>query len=145
AELPDLWDLAHGSWDWCSATSRFAPEGHMEELVRGIKALTTKPVVGGGPLTSPDAMVRQVKLGILDFIGAARPSIADPFLPRKIEEGRMEEIRECIGCNICYPSNTRGPPLRCTQTPTMGEEWRRGWHPERIETKGSEDAVLVVG
>ncbi|MGH7185622.1 MAG: NADH:flavin oxidoreductase, partial [Pseudomonadota bacterium] len=82
AELPDLWDLAHGSWDWCSGTSRFAPEGHMEELVRGIKALTTKPVVGVGRFTSPDAMARQVKLGILDFIGAARPSIADPFLPK---------------------------------------------------------------
>ncbi|GIT73684.1 MAG: hypothetical protein Ct9H300mP28_34980 [Pseudomonadota bacterium] len=34
------------------------------------------------------------------MIGAARPSIADPFLPKKIEEGRMDEIRECIGCNI---------------------------------------------
>jgi dimethylamine/trimethylamine dehydrogenase len=90
-------------------------------------------------------MVSQVKRGVLDFIGAARPSIADPFLPRKIEEGRMEEIRECIGCNICYASNTRGTPLRCTQNPTMGEEWRRGWHPERIAAKGSDDAVLVVG
>ena len=35
------------------------------------------------------------------MIGAARPSIADPFLPRKIEEGRVEDIRECVGCNLC--------------------------------------------
>ena len=46
-------------------------------------------------------MVRQVKSGILDLIGAARPSIADPFLPSKIRDGRLETIRECIGCNIC--------------------------------------------
>ena len=46
-------------------------------------------------------MVRMVRDGVLDMIGAARPSIADPFLPKKIEEGRWEDIRECIGCNIC--------------------------------------------
>jgi dimethylamine/trimethylamine dehydrogenase len=36
-------------------------------------------------------------------------------------------------------------PMRCTQNPTKGEEWRRGWHPERIEPKGSEASVLIVG
>jgi dimethylamine/trimethylamine dehydrogenase len=81
----------------------------------------------------------------VDFIGAARPSIADPFLPRKIEEGRLDDIRECIGCNICYAGDGLGVPIRCTQNPTMGEEWRRGWHPEFIAKKGSESSVLVVG
>ena len=42
--------------------------------------------------TSADAMVSQIRRGVLDLIGAARPSIADPFLPKKIEEGRFEEI-----------------------------------------------------
>src|SRR5262249_11825582 len=74
-----------------------------------------------------------------------RPSIADPFLPRKIAEGREDEIRECIGCNICISSWHDGVPVRCTQNPAAGEEWRRGWHPERIAAKGSEDRVLVVG
>ena len=50
-----------------------------------------------GRFTSPDVMVAQIQRGILDMIGAARPSIADPFLPRKIEEGRLDDIRECIG------------------------------------------------
>lgn len=86
-----------------------------------------------------------VTSGTLDFIGAARPSIADPFLPRKIEEGRFEDIRECIGCNICVATDKSGVPIRCTQNPTMGEEWRRGWHPERIEAKDTDDTVLVVG
>ncbi|HEY5656938.1 MAG TPA: FAD-dependent oxidoreductase, partial [Myxococcota bacterium] len=38
-----------------------------------------------------------------------------------------------------------GVPLRCTQNPTMGEEWRRGWHPERIAPATSEQKILVVG
>jgi dimethylamine/trimethylamine dehydrogenase len=145
AELPDLWDLAHGSWDYCSSTSRFAGEGCLEEHVKGIKALTSKPVVAVGRFTSPDAMVRQVKSGILDLIGAARPSIADPFLPKKIEEGRLEDIRECIGCNICVTGDMTGALSRCTQNPTFMEEWRKGWHPEIMRAKQSDSRVLVVG
>src|SRR5262249_5142317 len=113
--------------------------------VTGIKALTTKPVVGVGRFTSPDAMVSQIRRGILDLIGAARPSIADPFLPRKIAEGRLEDIRECIGCNICISGDKPTSPARCTQNPTMGEEWRKGWHPERIPPKQSDARVLIVG
>ena len=97
--------------------------------------MTSKPVVTVGRFTSPDLMVSRIRRGLTDFIGAARPSIADPFLPTKIREGREDEIRECIGCNICRAANNEGVPLRCTQNPTMGEEWRRGWHPERIESK----------
>ncbi len=136
-DLPDLWDLAHGTWEACSGTSRFAEEGAQEPLVRGIKALTDKPVVGVGRFTSADAMVRQVRQGILDFIGAARPSIADPFLPRKIEEGRFDDIRECIGCNICVSGDMTGAISRCTQNSAFMEEWRKGWHPGAGTAEGA--------
>ena len=145
AELPDLWDFAHGTWEACSGTSRFKPEGAQEDLIRGIKALTPKSVVGVGRFTSADMMVRQIKQGILDFIGAARPSIADPFLPRKIDEGRIEDIRECIGCNICVTGDMTGSLSRCTQNSSFMEEWRKGWHPERIAASASQSKVLVVG
>lgn len=145
AELPDLWDFCMGSWSRDSRTARFSSEGFQEPFVRGLKKLTTKPVVSVGRFTSPDAMVEQIRTGVLDFVGAARPSIADPFLPNKIEEGRYEEIRECIGCNICVAGDMQSVPLRCTQNPTMGEEWRRGWHPERIDAKARDARVLVVG
>ena len=145
AEIPDLWDVTLSDWANDSQTSRFAPEAVEEPFVKRVKKLTTKPVVGVGRFTSPDTMVRQVKSGILDFIGAARPSIADPFLPKKIEEGRVDEIRECIGCNICVAHDELSVPIRCTQNPTQGEEWRKGWHPERAAPKGSDDKVLIVG
>ena len=145
ADVPDLWDLAHGSWEDCSGTSRFKDEGAQEELVTGIKSLTQKPVVGVGRFTSPDAMVRQLKSGILDFIGAARPSIADPFLPNKINEGRLDDIRECIGCNICVTGDMTMSISRCTQNPSFMEEWRKGWHPENMQTKGASESVLIIG
>ena len=145
AELPDLWDVNISTWPNDSQTSRFAKEGFQEEYTSFVKQVTSKPVVGVGRFTSPDTMVSQIRRGILDFIGAARPSIADPFLPKKIEEGRIDEIRECIGCNMCVSSDYTSTNLRCTQNPTMGEEWRRGWHPEIIPPKKSEGSVLVVG
>ncbi|HVI91037.1 MAG TPA: FAD-dependent oxidoreductase, partial [Dongiaceae bacterium] len=110
-----------------------------------VRALTGKPVVSVGRFTSPETMLSQVKRGIVDLIGAARPSIADPFLPAKIRDGRFEDIRECIGCNICYANDGNGVPIRCTQNPTMGEEWRRDWHPEIIAPSRDRKSVLVIG
>jgi len=145
SDLPDLWDVKSASWTVETASARFCEQGAQEPLASFVKPLTSKPVVGVGRFTSPDEMVSQIKRGILDLIGAARPSIADPFLPRKIDEGREDEIRECIGCNICVSSYHDGVPLRCTQNPTMGEEWRRNWHPERIPPGDPEISILIVG
>jgi dimethylamine/trimethylamine dehydrogenase len=145
AELPDLWDVNVAAWYNDSVPSRFAAEGAQEPFVSFVKKVTTKPVVGVGRFTSPDTMVSQIRRGVIDLIGAARPSIADPFLPRKIEEGRIDDIRECIGCNICVSGDMTISPIRCTQNPTMGEEWRKGWHPERLPPRREASRVLVVG
>ncbi len=145
ADLPDLWDVNIAAWYNDSIPSRFAREGAQEPFIDWVKKVTRKPVVGVGRFTSPDTMVSQIRRGVLDLIGAARPSIADPFLPKKIEEGRIDDIRECIGCNICVSGDMTITPIRCTQNPTMGEEWRKGWHPEIIAPKKSAAKVLIVG
>jgi len=145
AELPDLWDVNVAAWCNDSVPSRFAKEGAQEPFVAFVKKLTSKPVVDVGRFTSPDTMVSQIRRGVLDLIGCARPSIADPFLPRKVEEGRNDDIRECIGCNICVSGDNTISPIRCTQNPSMGEEWRKDWHPERIAPARSDARILVVG
>ncbi len=146
AEIPDLWDVNISDWSNDSATARFEPnEGFQEPYTAFVKSMTSKPVVGVGRFTSADAMVSQIRRGILDLIGAARPSIADPYLPNKIDEGRIEDIRECIGCNICVAQDNLAAPIRCTQNPTQGEEWKRDWHPEKIQPATSNESVLVVG
>jgi dimethylamine/trimethylamine dehydrogenase len=145
ADLPDLWDVTIAGWDNDSRTSRFAEEGHQEPFIAGVRQLSTKPVVGVGRYTSVDRMASLIRSGIVDFIGAARPSIADPFLPQKLQEGRLDDIRECIGCNICVSGDFTQSPIRCTQNPTMAEEWRKGWHPERVKPKRTDKPVLIVG
>jgi dimethylamine/trimethylamine dehydrogenase len=77
-------------------------------------------------------MASIVRSGVWDLIGAARPSIADPYLPEKIRQGRVDEIRECIGCNVCISKADSRRHIGCTQNPTAGEEHRRGWHPEHV-------------
>ena len=114
---------------------------------KAVKGVAKKPVLGVGRFTNPDLMVEAIESGSLDIIATCRPSISDPWLPRKIDEGRLDDIRECIGCNICISRwEIGGPPLICTQNATAGEEYRRGWHPERFEpAENADNDVLVVG
>ena len=151
-ELVDLWDLTVGDiaeWGQNAGPSRFFEENHEKPYTGRIKPgnHTNKPVVGVGRIVSPDTMIAVINSGQFDIIGAARPSISDPFLPTKIEEGRLDDIRECIGCNQCISRwEIGGPPLVCTQNATAGEEYRRGWHPERFHRAANADkGVLVVG
>jgi len=146
SELPDLWDVNVSNWSNDSATARFEPEeGYQLAYTSFVKTLTSKPVVGVGRFTSADKMASLITNGQLDFIGAARPSIADPFLPEKIRNGQIDRIRECIGCNICVSSDNVIAPIRCTQNPTAGEEWRRQWHPEHTAKTTTPEEILIVG
>lgn len=144
-DAPDLFDVKMDYSAFDCAPSRFAQEGSHEPVVDFVKSCTEKPVVGVGRFTSPDTMVSMIKRGVLDLIGGARPSIADPFLPQKINEGRESDIRECIGCNLCISSWHDGVWVRCTQNPTAGEEYRRGWHPERIARDAAGSALVIGG
>jgi len=147
--LVDLWDVNVGSislWSRDSGTSRYFEQGYQLEWTGRIREATAKPIVGVARLTDPDLMARIVREGTWDLIGGARPSIADPFLPNKIAEGRTEQIRECTGSNVCIMKVDGHGHLGCIQNPTAGEEHRRGWHPERFERAANAHlAVLVVG
>ncbi|MCB2094998.1 MAG: FAD-dependent oxidoreductase [Rhodobacteraceae bacterium] len=144
-DAPDLFDVKMDYSAYDCSPSRFTAEGTHEPVISFMKQVTDRPVVGVGRFTSPDTMAGMVRRGVLDLIGGARPSIADPFLPAKIDEGREEDIRECIGCNICISSWHDGVWVRCTQNPTAGEEWRRRWHPEVVARDGKGQTLVVGG
>lgn len=144
--LVDLFDVNVGAWPQDSGTSRYYPEGSQQPWTRRIREATTKPIVGVGRFTNPDTMAAIVRRGELDLIGAARPAIADPFLPTKIREGRLDEIRECTGSNLCILREETFNQLGCLQNATAGEEYRRGWHPELFaQPEDPARAILVIG
>ena len=133
AELPDLWDVKISDVDNDSKSARFSEEGFQEPL-RRLRQAAHHASRWSASAASPRPTPWSARSGAASSISSARRGRRSPipFLPRKIDEGREDEIRECIGCNICRAANNEAVPIRCTQNPTMGEEWRRGWHPERI-------------
>jgi len=145
-DLVDLWDVTVGSWPEDSGTSRYFPEGHERPWAHQVREVTSKPVVAVGRYSSPDLMAEVVRSGAVDLIGSARQAIADPFLPRKIAEGRLDEIRECTGSNMCILREEVFNQIGCVQNATAGEEYRRGWHPEHVPAAADPDrSVLIVG
>jgi dimethylamine/trimethylamine dehydrogenase len=148
-DVVDYWDLNVGTMSAQGediGPSRTHEENFQAAFVGSAKQFTTKPVVNVGRFTNPDLMLKVIRDGQCDIIGGARPSIADPFLPRKIAEGRLDDIRECIGCNYCISKFDQGSRIACTQNATAGEEFRRGWHPEKFAPAENKDCtVLVVG
>ena len=121
--MVDLWDVTIGAlsgWQRVdSGPSRFFEQGYQLEWSGQARRATAKPIVVVGRFTDPDRMAEVVRGGTVDLIGAARPSISDPFLPRKIEQGRYDEVRECIGCNACYSRSIWGRHLGCTRSESV--------------------------
>jgi len=145
-DLVDLWDVTVGSWPEDSGTSRYFPEGHERPWAHQVREATSKPVVTVGRYSSPDLMAEVIRSGEVDLIGSARQAIADPFFPRKIADGRFDEIRECTGSNVCILREEVFNQIGCVQNATAGEEYRRGWHPEFFPATNDPDrSVLVVG
>ncbi len=144
--LVDLFDVNVGAWPEDSGPSRYFPEGHQRPWTDRVREATDKPIVGVGRYTSADVMADIVRTRALDIIGAARPAIADPFLPEKIREGRLDELRECTGSNVCIAREETFNHVGCVQNATAGEEFRRGWHPELFtRATNAHRPVLVVG
>ena len=137
AELPDLWDVNVSDWANDSKTSRFAPEGYQEDYVAFVKKVTTKPVAIVGRYTSPDAMVSAIRRGITDLIGAARPSIADPFLPSKIEEGARRHPRVHRLQHLRRPGTTCRPPRAAPRTRLSGRNGARAGIPSVWQRAGA--------
>ena len=149
--LVDLWDVevsgsSQADWGDDALPSRFGPEGHELRYVAKVRPYTKKPIAAVSRWVHPEAMLAAIESGVIDLVGMARPGIADPYLPTKIAEGRTDDIRECIGCNICVSRYEQHASIICTQNATIGEEYRRGWHPERFSVaRNRESDVLVVG
>lgn len=111
-------------------------------LAREIKeALRKAKVMVGHRVNDPLLAERLLEEGCTDIVLMGRALIADPELPNKVAEGRLEEIRPCIACNIgCAGRIVLGLPATCTVNPAVGKE--KEW---RIEPAPRRKKVLVVG
>ncbi|HEV7680393.1 MAG TPA: FAD-dependent oxidoreductase [Candidatus Dormibacteraeota bacterium] len=108
------------------------------------KAVRTLPVFGIGRIVDPQQAEDAIAAGQADMVGMTRAGIADPELPRKAREGRVDEIRRCVGAGQgCLTRTLAGRAITCTQNPAVGLE--RSWGIGTLQRTARARSVLVVG
>jgi 2,4-dienoyl-CoA reductase-like NADH-dependent reductase (Old Yellow Enzyme family)/thioredoxin reductase len=116
------------------------PEGYMVHLAEALKKALKIPVIVGGRLGDPVLAEQILEEGKADFISMGRPLIADPDLPKKVQEGHTREIRPCVADNWCFEIFGKAE-MRCTLNAAAGRELKYG------ENKPAErkKRVVIVG
>jgi 2,4-dienoyl-CoA reductase-like NADH-dependent reductase (Old Yellow Enzyme family) len=145
-ELLDYFNCDHGSYSstWYEIPPFAIPEGSFRDLNRGLKAQSSLPVIASGRIRRAEMGEEILAAGEADLIGMARQLIADPYLVRRLEEGRGDEVRLCIACNdACVIQTGQGKPIRCVVNPAAGREMELGELTRR--PAGSACRVVVVG
>ncbi|MBJ19587.1 MAG: FAD-dependent oxidoreductase [bacterium] len=123
-----------------------APLVHKEagfvEFAASIKRHVDVPVIAVGRI-EPEVADRLIKEGLVDVVSMARKLLADPELPRKLEEDRAEDIRPCVYCYTCVAQAFFDRPVRCAVNPTTAREHQLG---ALERTQAAEPKhVLVIG
>jgi len=108
------------SWYWAHPPI-YQPHGCMVDLAAGAKAVVDIPVIAVGRLGVPELAETVLEEEKADLIALGRALLADPYWPKKAQEGRVEDIRPCIGCHDkCWPAG--GGPMSCSVNPSCGRE-----------------------
>ncbi|MDO8690481.1 MAG: FAD-dependent oxidoreductase, partial [Dehalococcoidia bacterium] len=116
------------------------PISNWVELAKKFRQALKVPVIMAYQLTTPEAAASAVSNGAVDFVGMARPLLADPELPRKIQEGRLEDVVPCILCNTCFEKIFGHETVRCTMNTAAAQEAEFAIQPAARPKK-----VMVIG
>lgn len=98
------------------------PRGCNVRAAETIKRKVSVPVIVAGRINGPELAEEILRQGKADVIAMARGLVADPDLPIKTREGRAEEIRRCIACNVCIDHLFQDKDIVCTVNPEVGRE-----------------------
>ncbi len=110
-------------------------------LAAAIKETVDIPIFHAGKIVDPVAAEQVIAEGWVDVVGMTRAQIADPHMANKAREGRLEDIRQCVGANQCIDRLYFGKAIVCIQNAVIGREKELAkWEPVEVEKK-----VVVVG
>ncbi len=124
--------------------SRDIPQGNWLHLAKRAKEHVKVPVQMAYRLFTPDRPDKAIGDGELDFWEMCRPMIADPYMPKKVLEGREEEIRHCVACNLCLARLFRDAPMTCYINPLCAHEHDDGFYPKEVEEDDKKE-IMIVG
>jgi len=125
--------------------TRDVPMGHWLWVAERVKKAVKVPVMMAFRQFTPDIPERAIANGAIDFWEACRPMIADPEIPRKVAEGKEEEIVPCIACNLCFSRLYYHQPIMCSVRPTLGHEGEPEWGYRGFTPAQPKKKILVVG
>ncbi len=122
--------------------SMYFPPANLVHWAAAVKRATRLPVFCAGAIRDPAVAEAIVAGGQADLVGMTRAHIADPHLVAKLREGRVEDIRRCIGCmQACLEALANGQPIGCVYNPVTGREGEWGSLPPAPRPR----RVVVVG
>jgi 2,4-dienoyl-CoA reductase (NADPH2) len=123
--------------------SRDIPMGNWIHLAKRAKEHVKIPIQMAYRLFKPDLPNEKIGAGELDIWEMCRSMIADPHMPKKVAEGREEEIRHCVACNLCLARLFRDAPMTCYINPVCAHEWQAEFaNPKPAQEKKE---VMIVG
>ncbi len=122
--------------------SRDIPQGTWLYNAKRAKQAVKVPVSMAYRLFDPAIPEKAIKDGILDIWENCRPQIADPLMPLKVLEGREEDVRPCVACNLCLARLFRNAPMTCYINPECAHEWDEKW---RIAPAKTKKIVMIAG
>jgi 2,4-dienoyl-CoA reductase (NADPH2) len=122
--------------------SRDIPQGTWLYNAKRAKEAVSVPVSMAYRLFKPEMPNKAIADGILDIWEMCRPMIADPLMPKKVLEGREEDIRPCVACNLCLARLFRDAPMTCYVNPVCAHEWDPEW---QIRPAEMDKVVMVIG
>ena len=112
-------DRVHRTTHWPPTP---APHGLFVELAAGIKTAVSLPVFTAGRIVDPAHANRIIADGKADMVGMTRAHIADPTIVAKLLAGRSEDVRKCVGANVCIGRLVSGRAIRCLHNPEAARE-----------------------
>jgi 2,4-dienoyl-CoA reductase-like NADH-dependent reductase (Old Yellow Enzyme family)/thioredoxin reductase len=100
----------------------YLPKGGLVHLAEAIKKGVNVPVIAVGSI-DPKIAEEIIREGKADLVSMGRALIADPELPKKLAEGRKEDICRCIRCNEgCIGRVLSYQPISCSINASVGRE-----------------------
>lgn len=145
-DLVDYLSVSQGSYADPGSFIPDASHGRLPfvHLTRAIREVVDLPIVAVGSIIAPEEAEAVLAAGTADLVGMTRAHISDPHLVRKVEQGRVDEIRPCILCNQgCYGRLVNGLDISCVQNPAVGHEL--AWPEDPMPQAQRSRRVVVVG
>ncbi len=137
----DFMHIGSGPGAGAHVPPSYIKAGSLVYLTEAIREAVALPLICSQRINDPLLAEAVLASGAADLIAMNRAIMADPEMPNKAREGRLEEIRKCIACNECIDRNRNGLPIACTVNPEMGREQEMAF----VATAPVPKRVLIVG